>query len=158
MFGFEMTGRSTHGFYWHSSAWTEGSLLFAKLALSARKLPLPMWAGPVVNAPVGGAAGKEVGAIKELFGQFKALMLYDVANLGIDAYLVVWGGEKTYLTHVFRASDSNDHAAMELLWKVDRAELGEQVVIHLCRCLQDFRLDEITKNRSDPQLYVKLEL
>ena len=39
MIGFEMTGRSNHGFYWHSSAWTEGSLLFAELAVSAASCP-----------------------------------------------------------------------------------------------------------------------
>ena len=87
-------------------------------------------------------------------------MVYDAANLGIAADLVVWGGPKTYLTHSFDPSQSSDQAAAEFLWKVERAELGEQVVIHLCRCLQDYRLDEITTKGYNhrPGLYVKLEL
>lgn len=158
MIGFEMTGYSNFGFAWHSSAWTEGSLLFAEVALSARKLPLPAWSSYFVNWAVSKPAKKEVGAIKNLFSQFKAILLYDAANLGIEAYLVVWGGPKTFLTHLFHAGDAADQAAIEFLWKIERAELGEQVVIHLCRCLQDFRLDVVSKNPSDPQLYVKLEL
>ncbi len=160
MIGFEMTGKSNHGFYWHSGAWTEGSLLFAKLSLSARKLPLPMWASPAVNAPVGTAGGQQVSAIHDYFAKFKAILVYDAAYLGFRADLVVWGGAKTYLTYTFDPSMSSDQAAMEFLWKVGKAELGDQVVIHLCRCIQEFRLDEITRKgyNTDPALYVKLEL
>jgi len=39
MIGFEMTGRSKYDFSWRNSPWTEGSLLFLKLAVTPRKLP-----------------------------------------------------------------------------------------------------------------------
>ena len=158
MVGFEMTARSNHGFYWHSGAWTEGSLLFLQLAIQARKLPIPSWAAPAVNASVGRAGAKEVGAVKDLFSQFKGIMLYDAANLGLNFDLVVWGGPRTYLRHSFQAGAPADQAALGLLWKVEKAEFGDQVVIHLCRCLQDFRLEAIGKNQNDLGLYVKLEL
>src|SRR5215831_15558584 len=136
MIGFEMTARGKHGFYWHNSPWTEGSLLFVNLAVRARMLPLPWWASIPVNTAVGGANGSEVAAIEGFFSQLKTTLLYDAANLGLDVYLVVWGD--VYFTHQFHPVKSGNQAAFEFLGKVADAKLGEQVVINLCRCLQDF--------------------
>jgi hypothetical protein len=156
MIGFEMTGRGQHGFYYHTSPWTEGSLLFLKLAAQARKLPLPMWASIPVNKGVGGAASKEVGAVSAFFSELKQTLLYDVANLGLDAFLVVWGD--VFFKHSFTPVKTGDQAAFEFLTKVADAKLGEQVVIHLCRCLQEFRLAVIDKDQSNLWIYVKIEL
>jgi hypothetical protein len=131
-------------------------MLFLKLAARARKLPLPWWAAAGVNKAVGGANAKEVAAVEDFFKEIKNTLLYDVANLGLDLYLVVWGD--VYFTHQFQPLRSGYQGAVELLTKVANAELGEQVVINLCRCLQDYRLEVIMKDLRDLWLYVKIDL
>ena len=131
MIGFEMTAEGSNGFRRSSSAWTEGSLIALKVAMSI----------PKVNAPGMGKTNRGIiDSIESSFGKIAKNLLHSVCSDGMNFTLFLTGDIK--LKFFFDSAKSGDQLEGEFLKALAgaQAELGDQVMIHLCRTIQDFIL------------------
>lgn len=146
MIGFEMEATGSNGFKRSSSAWTEGSLIALKVAMSI----------PKVNAPGMGKTNRGVlDSIEASFGRIAKNLLHNVCSDGMNFTLFLTGDIK--LKFFFDYSKSGDQLEGEFLKALagSQEELGDQVMIHLCRTIQDFMLLNFDKNG---ELILKIDI
>jgi hypothetical protein len=137
MIGFEMEATGSNGFRRSSGAWTEGSMIALKIVLSA----------PKVNPPgMGGTRRGMIGSIEASFSKIAKSLLDRVCALGKDFTLFLKGDIS--LRHHFDYSKSSDQVKSEFLHALATAhgEIGDQVMIHLCRTIEDFIIMNLTSN------------
>ncbi len=156
MLGFRIDAFGKHDFTWHTSSWTEGSLAALGIALKqVNRLPIRV---PVLSTLLGpgNAGSKQVAAIHDAFRDLKFRFLYDAANLGLKVRVSAYGDVN--FRHTLDPSHSPDQAAVALLKTVVAHDMGDQVVIQFCRCLQDFRLEVLAKDATDLWLRMAINL
>lgn len=137
MIGFKMKADGSNGFKRSSSAWTEGSLIALKVAMSI----------PKVNTPGSGGSSRGVlNSIEASFGKIAKNLLHTICSDGMNFTLFLEGDIN--LKFFFDYSKSGDQLEGEFLKALagTQEELGDQVMIHLCRTIQDFILHNFDKN------------
>lgn len=127
MIGFELTATSNVGFARTRGAWTEGSLWLAKKALSK-------------TAPKGTDMFTPdlVGGIEKQFGKLKDALVSEVGAVENFFYLNLTGA--VLGTIKFDPATPANIKIWRLLHQIslNNAELGDQVMIYLCKCITDF--------------------
>jgi hypothetical protein len=129
MVGFELKAEGSNGFRRSTGAWTEGSLIALKIAMST----------PKVNPPGTGKPSRGIlDSIEASFGKIAKYLLRSVCSDGMNFTLFLTGDIK--LKFFFDYSKSGDQLKGEFLKALagSQEELGDQVMIHLCRTIQDF--------------------
>ena len=137
MIGFEMEATGSNGFRRKSGAWTEGSMIGLKIILSA----------PVVNPPgTSPARPSMIGSIEASFSKIAKSLLDRVCAMGKNFTLFLTGDIS--LRHHFDYSKSSSQVKSEFLHALATAhgEIGDQVMIHLCRTIEDFIIMNLTSN------------
>jgi len=152
MIGFEITATSNVGFSRTRGAWTEGSLWLAKKALSK-------------TAPKGVDMFTPdlIGGIEKQFGNLKDVLVNEVGGVENLFYLNVSGS--ILMTMKFDPSTPANIKVWKLLngISLNNTELGDQVMIYLCKCITDFD-DHVTVKtafgglQTTPILNVDIEL
>ncbi len=152
MIGFEITATSNVGFSRTRGAWTEGSLWLAKKALSK-------------TAPKGVDMFSPdlIGGIEKQFGNLKDVLVSEVGGVENLFYLNVSGS--VLMTMKFDPSTPANIKVWKLLngISLNNTELGDQVMIYLCKCITDFD-DHVTVQtafgglQTTPILNVDIEL
>ena len=139
MIGFEMTAQGSNRFHRSSGAWTEGSMIGLKFALSL----------PKVNPPgIGGGRRDILSAVESSFGKIKAALLNAVCSGGVNFRLFITRDIKVnYFFDYSKTSTQIQQEFLHLLAKSEK-EIGDQVMIHLCRTIQDFTLHNFNKKGS----------
>jgi hypothetical protein len=127
MIGFELTATSNVGFTRTRGAWTEGSLWLAKKALSKTA---PKGTGMFTPDLVGG--------IEKQFDKLKDVLVNQVGAVENLFYLNVTGA--VLLTMKFDPVTPATIKIWKLLHNIslNNTELGDQVMIYLCKCITDF--------------------
>jgi hypothetical protein len=127
MIGFEINATSNVGFSRARGAWTEGSLWLAKTALSKTA---PKGTGMFTPDLLGG--------IEAQFGNVKDALVNDIGGLENLFYLNLTGA--ILGTIKFDPSTPAEIQAWKLLNAIslNNTELGDQVMIYLCKCICDF--------------------
>jgi hypothetical protein len=127
MIGFELTATSNVGFSRTRGAWTEGSLWLAKKALSK-------------TAPKGTGAFTPdlIGGIEKQFEKLRDVLVSEVGGVENLFYLNVSGA--VLMTMKFDPSTPAQIKIWKLLHGIslNNTELGDQVMIYLCKCITDF--------------------
>ncbi|MBS1792199.1 MAG: hypothetical protein JSS81_00005 [Acidobacteria bacterium] len=150
MIGFNITATSNVGFSRNRGGWTEGSLWFAKAALSK-------------TAPKGTGMFTPdlLGAIEAQFGNLKDVLIRDVGGVGNYFLMNVTGSILMSMT--FRPETPANIVVWKLLNGIglNNTELGDQVMIQLCKMIVDF--DEYLTLKSGalgqtPLLTIDIEL
>jgi len=147
MIGFELKARGTNGFRRDSAAWTEGSLIALKIILSV----------PKANPPgSGGARRGQIGSIEASFAKIANNLLNRVCGMGADFTLFVSGDME--FKYVFESSKSGEQIRNELLHTIasTQEEIGDQVMIHMCRTIEQFILHNI--DWLDEELILNIEI
>ncbi len=137
MIGFEMSAFGSNGFKRKSSAWTEGSMTSLKFAASL----------PKVNPSFSGGGNRSmISQVEASFGRIRATLLSEVCAGGLSFGLVLTRNIK--LKYYFDESKSGEQTQSEFLGVLAGAKgsIGDQVMIHLCRTLQDFKLHSLMKS------------
>lgn len=137
MWGFKMSAWGSNGFKQKSSAWTEGSMTSLKFALSLPKLN-PSSSG-------GGNRGM-IRSVEASFGKIRAALLSQACGSGMNFGLVVTRNIK--LKYYFDGSKSPEQTQSEFLHAlaVAKGHIGDQVMIHLCRMINDFVMANLSKS------------
>jgi hypothetical protein len=127
MIGFELTATSNIGFSRTRGAWTEGSLWLAKKALSKTA---PKGTGMFTPDLIGG--------IEKQFDKLKDVLVSEVGGVENLFYLNVSGA--ILMTMKFDPSTPANIKIWKLLNGIglNNTELGDQVMIYLCKCITDF--------------------
>ena len=147
MIGFELSATGSHGFKFHSSAWTEGDIWIANALKAVPKSPLKQAQGVLVDG------------IEAQFKKLGQIMFWNyVAGFGMDLHLTV-KGDFSFM-YQFQASKSSDQIARELLKLIDAQseDMGDQVTIHFANCFKNFQLHVITEDTSDLKLVIDIDL
>jgi hypothetical protein len=135
--GFDLEATGSNGYRRSSGAWTEGSLVALKIAMSA----------PKVNPPgMGGTRRGMLDSIEASFSKIAKALLGRVCSMGVNFTLFMKGDLK--FKYVFESSKSADQVESEFLHLLANASgggVGDQVMIHICRTIEEF----ITYNISD---------
>jgi hypothetical protein len=135
--GFEIKAEGSNGFRRSSGAWTEGSLIALKVVLSL----------PKVNPPgQGGLKRGILDSIEASFGKIAKALLRNICADGMNFTLFMTGDIN--FKYFFDYSKSADQIESEFLHLLanDQEELGDQVMIHICRTIQDFILHNFDNN------------
>ena len=127
MIGFEINATSNVGFNRTRGGWTEGSLWLAKAALSKTA---PKGAGMFTPDLIGG--------IEAQFGDLKDILVNKVGGIENLFYLTVTGS--ILLTMKFDPATPASIKVWRLLNNIglNNTELGDQVMIYLCKAITDF--------------------
>jgi hypothetical protein len=147
MIGFELSATGSNGFRHKSGAWTEGSLVALKIVLSA----------PKVNPPgFGGTRRGMIGSIEASFAKIADALLNRVCSMGADFILFVTGDMK--FKYVFDSAKSSDQVRSEFLHAIasTREEIGDQVMIHICRAIELFIMHNF--DRMGEKLILNMEI
>jgi hypothetical protein len=152
MIGFELTATSNVGFSRTRGAWTEGSFWLAKKALSKTA---PKGTGIFTPDLIGG--------IEEQFDKLKDVLVNDVGGVENFFYLNLTGS--VLGTIKFDPATPANIKIWRLLHQIslNNTELGDQVMIYLCKCITDFD-DHVTVKTAfgglatTPILNVEIEL
>lgn len=137
--GFDLEATGSNGFRRSSGAWTEGSLIALKVAMSV----------PKVNPPGRGGMNRGIlNSIEANFSKIAKNLLHSVCSMGVPFTLFMKGDIK--FKYVFESGKSADQVELEFLHMLavatdDDDGVGDQVMIHICRTIQDF----ITQNISN---------
>ena len=137
MIGFEIEAEGSNGFRRSSGAWTEGSLIALKIALSL----------PKVNpSGQGGFKRGILDSIEASFGKIAKALLRNICADGMNFTLFMEGD--IMFRYFFDYSKSADQIESEFVRVLaeDQEELGDQVMIHICRTIQEFILHNFDKN------------
>jgi len=148
MIGFEMKASGSNGFKRSSGAWSEGSMIALKFVMSL----------PKVNPPgMGKTRRGMISAIESSFGKIKAILLRDVCSSGNNFTLFLTRDIK--LKYFFDYSKKPERVQREFLHLLAKSEgeIGDQVMMHICRTIQDFQMHNITKN-GDLTLTIDVDL
>jgi hypothetical protein len=127
MIGFEMTATSNIGFNRTRGAWTEGSLWLAKTALSKTA---PKGTGMFTPDLIGG--------IETQFDKLKDVLVNEVGGVENMFYMTITGS--ILMTMKFDPSTPANITIWKLLHNIalNNTELGDQVMIYICKCITDF--------------------
>lgn len=127
MIGFELTATSNVGFARTRGAWTEGSLWLAKTALSKTA---PKGTGMFTPDLIGG--------IEEKFGDLRDVLVMKIGGIENFFYLNLTGA--VLGTIKFDPTTPANIKIWKLLHQIslNNTELGDQVMIYLCKCITDF--------------------
>ena len=137
MIGFEMSAIGSNGFKRKSSAWSEGSMTSLKFAASL----------PKVNPSFsGGGSRSMIGQIESSFGEMRAALLSQVCASSVSYSLLLTRNIK--LKYYFDSAKSGDQTQSEFMNALAGAKrsIGDQVMIHLCRTMQDFIMHNLTNS------------
>ena len=138
MIGFDLEATGSNGFRRSSGAWTEGSLIALKLAMST----------PKVNPPGSGGTNRGIlDSIEASFSKIAKILLHNVCSMGVAFTLFMKGDIK--FKYVFDSGKSADQVESEFLHMLANASgggVGDQVMIHICRTIEDFITQNLTSN------------
>jgi hypothetical protein len=136
--GFDLEAKGSNGFRRSSGAWTEGSLIALKIVMSV----------PKVNVPGTGKTNRGIiSGIEASFSQVAKSLLDNVTSDGMNFTLFMKGDVKFKMFWDY--SKSSDEIKAEFLRRFGEkadGEIGDQVLIHICRTIQDFFLVNLTNN------------
>ena len=148
MIGFEMKASGSNEFKRSSGAWIEDSLIALKSAML-----LPKASSPGLGKTRRGI----ISAIESSFGKIKAILLDDVCSSGRNLTLFLTRNIKLkYFFDYSKKPDQMRREFLHLLAKSER-EIGDQVMMHICRTIQDFQMHNVTKN-GDLVLTIDVDL
>ncbi len=136
MIGFKLKAEGSNGFRYSRSLWTEGSMIALKIALSL----------PKVNPS--GRGGFNRGVIRSIEASFNKIaksLFNNICSDGLNFTLFVTGDMK--FKYVFDYSKKPDQIKSEFLHLLASTgeEIGDQVLIHLCRSIEFFFMHNIEK-------------
>lgn len=127
MIGFEITATSNVGFNRTRGAWTEGSLWLAKKALS-KTAPkgIDMFTPDII------------GGIEAQFSNLKDVLVSKVGGVENMFFMTITGS--IMMSMKFDPSSPANITIWKLLngISLNNTELGDQVMIYLCKCITDF--------------------
>jgi hypothetical protein len=135
--GFDLEATGSNGYRRSSGAWTEGSLIALKLAMSA----------PKVNPPgMGGMRRGMLDSIEASFSKIAKSLLARVCGTGVGFTLFMTGDLKfKYVFESAKSADQTESEFLHLLANASDGGVGDQVMIHICRTIEEF----ITYNVSN---------
>lgn len=137
MIGFELKAEGSNGFRQKRSAWTEGSLLALKVALSI----------PKVNPSGQGKSRRAIlDGIEASFSSIAKSALDSVCAEGPN-FTLFMKRDVAFKYH-FDYSKSSDRIKSEFLGMIASQVdgLGDQVMIYLCQTIQDFKTMNFDSN------------
>ena len=148
--GFDLEATGSNGYRRRSGAWTEGSLIALKLAMSA----------PKVNPPgMGGTRRGILDSIEASFGRIAKSLLRNVCSMSADFTLFMKGDLK--FKYVFESGKSADQVESEFLHLLANASdggIGDQVMIHICRTIEEFITHNISNLNDELLLTIDIDL
>ena len=148
--GFDLEANGSNGFRRKSGAWTEGSLIALKLAMSA----------PKVNPPGSGGTNRGIlDSIEASFSKIAKALLGRVCSMGVPFTLFMKGDLK--FKYVFESGKSADQVESEFLHMLANASgggVGDQVMIHICRTIEDFITQNISNLNDELILTIDIDL
>jgi hypothetical protein len=148
--GFDLEATGSNGYRRSSGAWSEGSLISLKIIMSV----------PKANPPgMGGTRRGILGSIEASFSKIAKNLLSRVCSMGVDFTLFMKGDIK--FKYVFESGKSADQVESEFLNLLANASdggVGDQVMIHICRTIEEFMTLNISNLNDDLVLTIDLDL
>jgi hypothetical protein len=148
--GFDLEATGSNGYRRSSGAWTEGSLIALKIVMSA----------PKVNPPgMGGTRRGMLDSIEASFSKIAKALLQRVCSMGVGFTLFMKGDMK--FKYVFESGKSADEVESEFLHMLASASgggIGDQVMIHICRTIEEFILHNISNLNDELTLTIDIDL
>jgi hypothetical protein len=148
--GFDLEATGSNGYRRSSGAWTEGSLVALKIAMSA----------PKVNPPgMGGTRRGMLDSIEASFSKIAKNLLRNVCSMGVGFTLFMKGDIK--FKYVFESGKSADEVESEFLHMLASASgggIGDQVMIHICRTIEEFITLNISNLNDELTLTIDVDL
>ena len=128
MIGFEIKANGLGGWSWDRGAWTEGSLMLAKIAITVSG-----------KNPYKGAQQGTLAGIEEGFQTLRVLGFREICGYKWDMTLTVKGDMR--FRYDFRHDASVDQTLMELLRKIKNCgeKMRDQVGLYFCAAIRDYR-------------------
>ena len=143
MIGFELSATSNAGFQRNYSSWTEGSMWLVKGFKTASGLPSPI--DLALEEGVSAMLPGIEDLIEPAFRHILRGYLIKLAGIGHEIGVSIYGEEESYSTYYVFDPEAGGRTMVQqflqhLRWASDayRQELGDQVMIHLCKTITDF--------------------
>jgi hypothetical protein len=147
--GFELHATGSNGYRRESASWTEGSLVALKVALAI----------PKVNPPgIKKAQSKAISGIEASFKQLADAMFDNVCGIGLDFTLVMTGDIE--LRYRFESRKTSEQTKSELINLIasKTEKIGDQVMIHICRNIQEFVMLNFNSTSRDLMMNIDIDL